>query len=233
MTPAEFSKAVQRTLEAHRNPEAAVAMATYMKNHFAFLGLKRPEFQPLAKPLIIAAKPVADEAWLAESARLLWMLPEREYHYTAIDLLARYEKRLTIESLSLLRELILTRSWWDSVDGVTGAVLSPLTLRLPELQVSMDDWSRDENFWLRRAAILHQLKHQAATDTERLFAYCRANATNPEFFIRKAIGWALRTYAYTDPLAVRTFVEANQAQLSSLSVREALKHVIVPPPGGG
>jgi 3-methyladenine DNA glycosylase AlkD len=199
-------------------------MARYLRDQFLFLGLKRPEFQPLAKPLLAAAKPVADDAWLAETARLLWALPEREYTYVALDLLAKYQKKLTATSLPLLRELIVTRSWWDSVDGVVGAALSPLTLRLPALRTEMDAWSRDDNFWLRRAAILHQLKHHKATDTERLFAYCRANATDSEFFIRKAIGWALRTYANTDPLAVRAFVEANKTQLSGLSVREALKH---------
>ena len=224
MLPKEFVEAIQRALEPHRDPEKAAPMVRYMRDHFPFLGLKRPEFQPLIRPLVVAAKPVADEAWLAEAARLLWALPEREYHYTAIDLLAKYEKRLTPASLPLLCELIAMNAWWDSVDGVTGAILSPLTLRLPELKVSMNAWSRDENFWIRRAAILHQLKHHKATDTERLFDYCRANASDTEFFIRKAIGWALRTYAYTDPLAVRTFVEANRAQLSALSVREALKH---------
>ncbi|MBB6053172.1 DNA alkylation repair protein [Armatimonas rosea] len=225
MSPTTFSEAVQAALERHRSPEKAAPMARYMKNRFPFLGLKRPEFQPLVRPLLVAAKPVADEAWLAEATRLLWALPEREYQYTALDLLARYEKRLTTQSLPLLQELIVTHSWWDSVDGVVGAALSPLTLRLSELQVSMDAWSRDDNFWVRRAAILHQLKHHQATDSERLFAYCRDNAADPEFFVRKAIGWALRTYAYTDPLAVRAFVEANKAQLSRLSVREALKHL--------
>ncbi|MCX6369410.1 MAG: DNA alkylation repair protein [Armatimonadetes bacterium] len=233
MSPTEFVEAVQSALEPHRDAEKAAPMVRYMRDHFPFLGLKRPEFQLLVKPILTAAKPVADGAWLAEAARLLWALPEREYAYVAVDLLAKYQKSLTPSSLPLLRELITTNSWWDSVDGVVGAVLSPLTLRLPELQAQMDEWSRDENFWLRRAAILHQLKHHKATDSERLFAYCRANAADPEFFIRKAIGWALRTYAYTDPLAVRAFVEANKAQLSGLSVREALKHVIVPPPGGG
>lgn len=225
MSPTEFAGAVQAALEPHRNPEQAAPMARYLKGRFPFLGLKRPELQPLVKPLVVAVKPVADEAWLSETIPLLWALPEREYQYVAVELLGRYQKRLTAASLPLLRERIVTRSWWDSVDGVVGAALSPLTLRLPELRTEMDVWSRDENFWLRRAAILHQLKHHASTDQERLFDYCRANASDPEFFIRKAIGWALRTYATTDPLAVRTFVEANKAQLSHLSVREALKHL--------
>ena len=225
MSPTEFVREVQSTLEPHRDAEKAAPMARYMRDLFPFLGLKRPELQSLLRPLLAAAKPVADEVWLAETARLLWALPEREYQYAALDLLAKCQKKLTPASLPLLRELIVTHSWWDSVDGVVGAVLSPLTLRLPDLQLSMDDWSRDENFWLRRAAILHQLKHHKATDTERLFAYCRHNAPDPEFFIRKAIGWALRTYAYTDPLAVQAFVEANKAQLSALTAREALKHL--------
>lgn len=225
MSPTAFSEAVQGALEPHRCPEKAAPMAHYMRELFPFLGLKRPEFQPLVRPLLVAAKPVADEAWLTQTVRLLWALPEREYQYAALNLLARYQKNLTADSLPLLNELIVTHSWWDSVDGVVGAALSPLTLRLPELQVSMDAWSNDDNFWVRRAAILHLLKHHEATDRERLFAYCLTNATDPEFFIRKAIGWALRTYAHTDPLAVRVFVEAHKTQLSSLSVREALKHL--------
>lgn len=229
MSPEEFVAAVQSALEPHRNPEKAAPMARYMKERFVFLGLKRPEFQPLVRPLLTAAKTVADEAWLAQTARLLWALPEREYHYAALDLLGKYVKTLTPASLPLLRKLIVTNAWWDSVDGVVGAALSPLTLHFPELQTEMDLWSCDGNFWLRRAAILHQLKHHGATDPDRLFEYCLANATDPEFFVRKAIGWALRTYAYTDPLAVRTFVVANKAQLSGLSVREASKHLETEP----
>lgn len=225
MTPNAFVITVQQTLEAHRNPEQAAPMARYMKEHFPFYGLKRPEYQALLKPSLQSVKPLADEAWLREATRLLWALPERECHYAAIDLLKTCHKALRPSSLALLEELIPKQAWWDSVDGLTGHVLGPLVRRYPELAADMDRWSQHQNLWLRRAAILHQLGSKRATDTARLFEYCQRNAADPDFFIRKAIGWALREYAKSDPAAVRTFVERSQGVLSPLSVREALKHL--------
>jgi 3-methyladenine DNA glycosylase AlkD len=119
---------------------------------------------------------------------------------------------------------MVEKSWWDSIDALTGQVVGPLVLRFPELKKEMDRCSRHPNFWLRRSAILHQLAYKDQTDPERLFGYCLNNAANPEFFIRKAIGWALRQYAHTDPQAVYNFVDNHRDRLSPLSIREALKH---------
>jgi 3-methyladenine DNA glycosylase AlkD len=198
-------------------------MAAYMKDQFLFLGLKRPEWEPLIFPLFADAP--TGEAGLSESARLLWAQPEREFVYVAAALLKKKSKALTPTALDLLEDLIPQKAWWDSVDALTCHVLGPLVLKFPELKTEMDRWSECESLWLRRAAILHQLGHKKNTDTERLFGYCRNNSTHPDFFIRKAIGWALRTYACTNPSAVRTFVQSNQEILSPLSVREALKHL--------
>ena len=219
-----FAARAQSILAPHRDPATAEKMARYMKGRFPFLGLPRTVYQPLTRPLLTEFRPAASEAHLLEIARQLWDLPEREYQYLAGDLLDRYCKHLTPASLPALRDLLVCKSWWDSVDQLTGRVLAPLVRAHPVLRREMDRWSRDENFWLRRAAILHQLSSGPGTDSRRLFAYCLRNAKDSEFFVRKAIGWALRQHAKLDAPAVRSFVDAHP-ELSPLSRREALKHL--------
>jgi 3-methyladenine DNA glycosylase AlkD len=152
-------------------------------------------------------------------------MPQRSFYWTPHRgyLLDRYSKLLTPAALPALRKLIEQKPWWDSVDQLTGRVVGPLVLRHPELRREMDRWSRDPDFWLRRASIIHQLSHGDETDDIRLFDYCERNARDTEFFIRKAIGWALRQHARRHPEAVRDFV-ATHPELSPLSRREALKH---------
>ncbi|MBY0502906.1 MAG: DNA alkylation repair protein [Bryobacteraceae bacterium] len=225
MTAKVFVSQARALLEPHRDSATAVKMARYMKDHFPFLGLPRPVYQPLTKPWIAALRPQAEEALLLDIAQRLWKLPEREYQYLAGDLLDRYSKRLTPASLPTLRTLLTTKSWWDSVDQITGRVVGPLVLAHPAaLRPMMDTWSQEPDFWLRRAALIHQLAYGPHTDAQRLFAYCEHNLADPEFFIRKAIGWALREHAKRDPASVRAFVESHP-NLSPLSRREALKHL--------
>jgi 3-methyladenine DNA glycosylase AlkD len=223
MTAKAFTEQARELLEKQRNPEAAASMVRYMKHRFEFLGLPRTVYQPLARPLLVSLRPYANEKLLLDAAARLWKLPEREYQYLTGDLLDRYHKLLTPDSLPHLQKLLQQKQWWDSVDQLTGRVVGPLVLKHPELRREMDRWSRHPDFWLRRAAIIHQLAHGPHTDSRRLFDYCAGNARDPEFFIRKAIGWALRQYARQNPEAVRDFVQAH-AELSPLSRREALKH---------
>lgn len=224
MTPAAFVRQVRLAFEERRNPELAAPMSRYLLDQFPFLGLRTPALVAALAPILSAAMPFAgDEEFLATAARKLWRLPEREYHHAAAYVLYRQQKRLTPVSLALLRELITTNSWWDSVDALATRCVGPLVARHGRLAAEMDAWSQDTNMWIRRAAIIHQLGYKDRTDTARLFAYCAANARDPEFFIRKAIGWALRQYARTDARAVVRFV-TDHPELSNLSKREALKH---------
>ncbi len=124
-----------------------------------------------------------------------------------------------------MRELITTKSWWDTVDTLAAHTVGPLVAAHPELADTMDAWVGDENMWLSRTAILHQLRYKERTDAERLFRYCTARAGHKDFFIRKAVGWALREYAYTDPDGVRAYISEHRDNLSPLSVREASKHL--------
>ena len=126
--------------------------------------------------------------------------------------------------LATVETLVTTRSWWDTVDPLATRVTGGIVARHQTAVSTMDKWAADDNMWLARTAILHQLHFKEKTDTERLFGYCTALAEHKDFFIRKAIGWALRQYARTDPDAVREFVAATP-HLSALSVREATKHL--------
>ena len=160
---------------------------------------------------------------LQETLITLWKLPEREYTYAALDLAQKYRKKLT--DLCFIRYLIETRSWWDSVDFLAAHILGYVVLKTPSLLCDMDKWIEDSNFWIRRSAILCQLKWKEKTDEARLFSYCKKTAHESEFFIRKAIGWSLREYSKTSPQNVAAFIKENHSLLSPLSFREASKHL--------
>jgi 3-methyladenine DNA glycosylase AlkD len=219
---ATFVREVAKAFERDRDPALAEPMSKYMRYRFPFLGLPAPKQAAALRPLL---HPHFDEAFLLAAAQRLWKKKEREFHHAGALLLLKNHKSLSAASLGALRELLESNSWWDTVDTLSTRVIGPIVLRHPRLQYEMDEWSRDANFWVRRCAIIHQLSFKESTDVERLFAYCAANAQDSEFFIRKAIGWALRQYARTDARAVIAFVN-DHPELSTLSRREALKHCL-------
>ncbi|GID31866.1 3-methyladenine DNA glycosylase AlkD [Paractinoplanes brasiliensis] len=206
------------------DPERATGMAAYMKNRFEFLGLPAPVVQKLAKAAQ-AGLPRPSEDELRTIALELWARPEREYQYVACSYLIRHVDVPGPGFIATVRELVTTKSWWDTVDPLATRFTGGLVKRHRPLAEVMDEWSGDENKWLIRVAILHQLHYGAGTDEERLFAYCAAQAGHRDFFVRKAIGWALRQYARTAPHEVRNFVESHRSLLSGLSIREATKHL--------
>ncbi len=224
MTPKAFVKKVQGTLTAHRNPEKAAPMAAYMKGLFPFLGLPQTKLNPLMKPLLKEVEPFIDTNFLHQSVLLLWELPGREYQYVAIDLLYGYPQQTSVTTLELLKKLVTQKSWWDTVDSLASLV-GKLVWRYPEWVETLNSYSTDKNFWLRRIALLYQLNHRDKTNKERLFRYCLVSAGEKEFFVRKAIGWALREYAKTNPEAVRLFLVKHESKFSTLSVREASKYL--------
>lgn len=217
----EFVALLQAAFAEAANPEIAGPMARYMRGQFEFLGLKSPVRRATQRELFRRLRP-AGSAELSDIARRLWVLPEREYQYAAVDLLATSVQRLDAGALDLCQDLITTKSWWDTVDGLAAQVAGMIVLRDRGETRQMDEWLASSNLWLRRAALIHQLKFKEQTDATWLFGACLALAGEREFFIRKAIGWALRQYSWTDPDAVRAFVAANEDALSPLSRREAL-----------
>lgn len=225
MTPASYVAAIRQPLQAQADPAAALRMRAYLLDQFPFLGLAAPLRRQ-------ALKTLPSVAWRGDEvlaiAACLWDLPEREYRYVAIDLLKRHLKTLTLADLDALLALALREPWWETVDGLAG-VIGKLIAREsqngPPAQLRMDALLGHDSLWLRRIAMLHQLGWRLATDQQRLFAYADQLAPESEFFIRKAIGWALRDYARWQPQAVRDFVAARQGVLSPLSIREACKHL--------
>jgi len=225
MNPSDTSALVERlrtTFTAAADPERGAGMASYMRDQFGFLGLPTPERRALART-VLAGAPAYGEDELAAIALACWELPEREYQYFACDLLVKRVKTLTGAFVPTLRHLVVTKSWWDTIDALAARVAGGLVRADPGLVKVMDEWIEEEDLWLVRVAILHQLLYRSATDAERLFRYCERRSGESFFFVRKAIGWALREYAKTDADAVRAFVA--RTELSPLSKREALKNV--------
>ncbi|GAB1690590.1 DNA alkylation repair protein [Krasilnikovia sp. M28-CT-15] len=213
-----------RTYSAAREPGRAVQAAAYMRDQFPFLGMPAATQTALNRTVWTGLpKPAEDD--LRAVALACWELPEREYQYFACTYLRRHAAVPGTGFVPTLRTLISTKPWWDTVDPLATWVAGGLVRRHPELVTEMDAWAVDEDMWLVRTAILHQLRYGADTDTERLFGYCTRQAGHRDFFVRKAIGWALRQHARTDPDAVRRYVAANGDRLSGLSVREAMKHL--------
>ncbi|HEY7272568.1 MAG TPA: DNA alkylation repair protein [Actinoplanes sp.] len=213
-----------RTYHAARDPQRAGPAAAYMRNQFPFLGLPAP-VQGALNRSITAGLPAPAEDDLRTVALACWDLDEREYQYFACGWLRSHVRVPGPGFLVTARELITTKSWWDTVDSLATRFVGGLVRRHPELTAEMDAWSADADLWVVRTAILHQLHYGADTDTDRLFGYCTRQAGHPDFFVRKAIGWALRHYARTDPDAVRRYLAHHAGRLSALSIREAAKHL--------
>ncbi|MDI6105753.1 DNA alkylation repair protein [Actinoplanes sp. NEAU-A12] len=210
--------------EEVRDPERAVGMAAYMRGRFPFLGLPSAVRRAQAR-LSLAGLPKPTETELRDVAMACWSRAEREFQQFACDYLTAHVKIPGPAFLDTVAELVTTKSWWDTVDPLATHVTAGLVRRHPALTARMDQWAEADDMWLVRTAILHQLHYREATDTERLFGYCARQATHGDFFVRKAIGWALRQYARTDPAAVRTFLSDHADSLSPLSIREAAKHL--------
>ena len=193
-----------------------------MRNQFTFLGIPTPEQRRLAAGSLRGFPPPA-EADVVAFTGACWEAPEREYQYAACDYAIRHVGRCGDGFIDHARTLIVAKSWWDTVDALAANLVGPLVRAHPQLVPVMDTWIDADDHWLARTAILHQLHAKDATVAARLFRYCARRAGDREFFIRKAIGWALREYSKTDAAAVREFVADHRGQLSPLSTREALK----------
>ncbi|MET9835180.1 DNA alkylation repair protein [Streptomyces sp. NPDC006385] len=215
---------VTAAYSAAADPERAAAAQAYMKDVAPFLGIPTPERRALSRTVLLGT-PRPDEADCTALALRCWRLPEREYHYFAVDYLRRHVGRCSSGLLPVTRHLITTVSWWDTVDALAAHVVGGLVAADPKLTADMDDWIADDDLWVARTALLHQLRYKERTDTERLFAYCLRQSAHTDFFIRKAIGWCLREYAKTDPDAVRDFLARERGRFAPLSVREALKNI--------
>lgn len=217
----EYVLALKDLFEAHANPEQAGPMAAYMRDQFPYLGIKSQQNGELQRQFY-AEHGLPPLSELDELLRDLWSLPQREFQYVGVGLLGRFEKTLPAEFVETMEYLIVTKSWWDTVDSIAGGTLGVHFKRYPQVrEAALAKWRKSGNFWLRRSCILFQLGYKNETDFALLKDIIRENLGSKEFFINKAIGWALREYTRIDPQGVRDFVAATP--LNPLSAREALK----------
>lgn len=219
MTAADLVQSIRSALRDEADPELAPAQQAYMKSALPFLGVRVPGVRAVTRGL---AREVTDTAVLRGTALVLWREAAfREERYAASALMTLRPVRARLDMLDVHEEMIRTGAWWDHVDEVSHRLTETLDAHPAEMTPVLRTWSRDDDFWVRRASIISQLGRRGATDRELLATVIEPNLADTEFFIRKAIGWALRELGKTDPAWVRAFVESHE--LPPLSRREALK----------
>lgn len=204
------------------NPALREPMARYMRDQFIFVGLKTPERKLQAKELIKQSKGVTTSE-LLDGINTLYQRPEREYQYVAIDVMVANVKRLSFADLQELAQLVTQKAWWDSVDALRKGFGDYIQIHPDEKRQVFELFNGKQNFWLRRVAITLQLMEKERTDTQMLTAAILPDLATPEFFIQKAIGWALRNYSKVNPQWVTTFIAAYE--LSRLAVSEGSKYL--------
>ncbi|WP_247943651.1 DNA alkylation repair protein [Streptococcus oralis] len=209
-------------LDATKNPEKAGPMEAYMRHQFSFLGVAGPERNALYKKYFPSAKKTKIIDW--DFVDTCWEKEPREYQYVAANYLKTMQSYLTEDDLPKLMRLVVTKSWWDTVD-ILDRVVGSLVYDKPELGEIILQWSLSDNIWLRRVAIDHQLLRKEKTDVQLMEKVLLNNLDQTEFFINKAIGWALRDYSKTNPEWVASFIEKNKERMAELSIKEASKYL--------
>jgi 3-methyladenine DNA glycosylase AlkD len=213
----------------YADAERARSVQAYLKTDMPMIGVSRPDQKRVFRE-VFARHPPADAAEWEAGVRAAWAGPERELKWAAVALTLAFRKKfLTMAAVPLLEQLVREGAWWDLVDELaTHAVGTVVERNRAEMRPVLLRWIEDPDPWVRRTAILAQVRHKGDTDTELLFDFCRRQAGDKSFWIRKAIGWALRQHAHTDPDAIRSFLASHGSELSGLSRREAGKHLARP-----
>jgi len=210
-------------LEKNANPEKAAPMKKYMKEKFEYFGIMAEPRKELFKNFI-SENGIPEEENLSKIVHQCWECPQREVQYFGMELVNKHINKSVKEIIELLEFMIITKSWWDTIDGIAANFVGTLFKRFPEMIIPYTEkWMNSGNIWLQRSTILFQLKYKEKTDSKLLFKYSKLLSVSKEFFIRKAIGWALREYSKTNPEEIIKFVSENE--LSPLSKREALRKI--------
>ena len=217
----DFNKLYEEMIR-HKNEEQAQKMSKYMLNKFEYIGIKTPERREIFKNFFKEYKNKEKIDW--EFVNKCWENKYREFQYVAADYLKNMKDKLTIDDIPKLKQLVLEKSWWDTIDNLD-MTIGALALKDSNVNKILLEWSLDENIWLRRIAIDHQLLRKEKTNTELLEKILKNNLGQAEFFINKAIGWALRDYSKISPEWVKNFIEKNKENMAKLSIKEASKYL--------
>lgn len=219
----ELLQTLKKEMEAHRNPSKAVNMAAYLKNKFTCYGIKAPVRNEIQKAWFKKVKEAKVDHW--DVIYNLWDLDAREYQYIAVDYTKKIPRKdITIDDYKSLEELITTKSWWETVDGLATNYAGRYFQKYPEqIGPIITRWRNSDNFWLNRTCLLFQLKYKDNVDFELLKDLIVQYKEVDEFFIQKAIGWSLRQYSKFNPNDVRAFID--EIGLEGLARREASKYI--------
>ena len=209
-------------LEENRNELLAESMSKYMQDKFRFLGVRGATRTEIYRKYFPDARKTKTIDW--DFVENCWNKEEREFQYVVVYYLKAMQKFLKREDISRLKYLIVTKSWWDTVD-LLAKVVGSLVIRIKGYDKIMQEWSKDSNIWLKRVAILYQLSLKEKVDKQVLERILVNNLGDSEFFINKAIGWALRDYSKYNPEWVREFIKKNKDNMANLSMREASKYI--------
>ena len=222
----KLRKALVRELRKVADPNRALQQQAYMKSQMPFLGVVAPDLRKTAKR-VFDDHPLASEAAWLEAMTALWRGARyREERHAAIQLAGhgKYRRWLTPNAVPVLEEMVVTGAWWDFVDTLATHHFGTLLATHPKtMKPLLKRWATDDDMWRRRTAIICQLKFKSATDEVLLFHAVEASKLSREFFLRKAIGWALREYSKTEPQVIIDYITENADTLSGLSKREGLK----------
>ena len=219
-----------KLLDAYADAEKAQPMSAYMKNKFQYFGIKSPERKTLFKQWLKENPSFhkgIDLKSYQKTLDIVWELfnqPQRELSYCAVELLEKTKKEWRLEDITFFEKFIITNSWWDTVDYISTNIVGAYFIKYPDqIRPVTEGWMQSNNIWLQRVCLIFQLKYRKNTDFDLMTTYILRLKDSNEFFIQKAIGWALREYAKHDANAVKNFVEMYT--LKPLSKREALKHI--------
>ena len=213
---------IKKLFEQNEDKENAIVMAKYMRNLFEFYGLATPKRKKLYKDFLKAEKKNKKVDW--EFLDKCYLDSHREFQYLVSDYLITMNDYLTYDDIPKIKKYIKTKQWWDTIDFLD-RVIGEIGLKDNRVDDLMLEWSCDNDFWVRRIAIDHQLCRKEKTNTELLEKILVNNFGSDEFFINKAIGWALRDYSKTNPLWVREFINKYKDKMSNLSIKEASKYI--------
>ncbi|MBJ99864.1 MAG: DNA alkylation repair protein [Euryarchaeota archaeon] len=218
-------KHITNTLNDNKNSKDAIQMQRYMKTTMPFYGVKSPILNIIVND-VKNLHLISNQEEYNSIIMDIWNLSHREEKYISIKLARKWKQYITLEALIVYEKMIREGQWWDFIDPISQGLIGILLMNNRfEMNIILDKWIEDENFWIRRSAILAHLKHKENTDYKKLFEYCLKCAHEKEFFIQKAIGWVLREYSKTKPEIVYAFIQDNEQILSNLSKREGMKYI--------
>ena len=217
---------VRSALTAVADPAKAGPMQAYMKSAMPYLGVQTPQRRAAIRPVAARWQPESFAAWEQGVWSVFDGAEHREERYAALDLalLRRFAGYRDARAMALLRRLVVAGAWWDLVDGASPIARDALAADPARVSPLLRAWARDDDLWVRRVAVISQLQRKAGTDRALLADVLEPNLARPEFFLRKAVGWALRDFARADPDWVRAYAESHP-QLSALSRHEALRRI--------